>query len=138
MRRWRRGRISRIWRAARTRGRHVDAADRETMGEAAPPLTSKSPLDAMKMCATCQAHGIVKVQYGYRVMDQVCETCKGEGVLVNGKPIEHAGVDADSDPGNRRRRLERLIELIERCDDLDELERLEARVAELKEDLGGQ
>ena len=122
----------------RSRGRHVDAADRETMGEAAPPLTSKSPLDAMKMCATCQAHGIVKVQYGYRVMDQVCETCKGEGVLVNGKPIEHAGVDADSDPGNRRRRLERLIELIERCDDLDELERLEARVAELKEDLGGQ
>ena len=118
---------------------HVAAGSPETMGEVAPPLKAgRSPLDAMKMCATCQAHGIVKVQYGYRVMDQVCETCKGEGVLVNGKPIEHAGVDADSDAGNRRRRLERLIELIEKCDDLDELQRLETRVAELKEDLGGQ
>ena len=101
-------------------------------------LQAAQELPSVRICPDCQAHGVRKVQYGYRVMDQVCETCKGEGVLVNGKPIEHAGVDADSDPGNRRRRLERLIELIERCDDLDELERLETRVAELKDDLGDQ
>ena len=27
-----------------------------------------------KMCQVCQAHGVVKVQYGFRVMDQVTPT----------------------------------------------------------------
>ena len=36
---------------------------------------SYDKLQDIVMCQACQAHGIVKKQYGYRVMDETCEMC---------------------------------------------------------------
>eukprot|EP00320_Phaeocystis_rex_P021361 CAMPEP_0119081958 /NCGR_PEP_ID=MMETSP1178-20130426/119102_1 /TAXON_ID=33656 /ORGANISM="unid sp, Strain CCMP2000" /LENGTH=141 /DNA_ID=CAMNT_0007064697 /DNA_START=32 /DNA_END=457 /DNA_ORIENTATION=- len=43
-------------------------------------------LNSVKMCMQCQAQGIVKRQYGHRVMDEVCGACDGEGCIVTRPP----------------------------------------------------
>ena len=69
------------------------------------------------MCAVCQAHGTVKKQYGYRVIDEQCDECDGEGVV----PVKQAPVSNEPD-------IARLTRLIAECDSLDELEGLEAQL----------
>lgn len=73
------------------------------------------------MCQACQALGIVKKQYGYRVMDEQCERCGGEGVITQ-KPK----------PANEelQEKIKRVEALIEASDDLNELEQLEAALKE--------
>ena len=39
-----------------------------------------------KMCIMCQAQGTVKRQYGFRVMDEQCENCNGEGCIITRPP----------------------------------------------------
>ena len=69
------------------------------------------------MCQQCQAHGVVKKQYGYRVIDEQCDKCGGEGVIVNRpKPASD----------ELRKKISRVEALIEQVDSLEELERLEA------------
>ena len=49
----------------------------------------KDPLQQLsnvKMCMMCQAQGTVKRQYGFRVMDEQCENCNGEGCIITRPP----------------------------------------------------
>jgi len=69
------------------------------------------------MCQACQAHGTVKRQYGYRVLDEVCENCNGEGCFVQGQ-----GKKASLELKESVKKVE---ELIANCEDLEELEKLE-------------
>lgn len=69
------------------------------------------------MCQACQAHGTVKKQYGFRVLEEVCEQCDGEGCLIKGQ-----GKKASAELKEKARQVE---DLIEACEDLDELEKLE-------------
>merc|ERR1711948_129780 len=39
-------------------------------------------LSKVKICSACNANGTIKRQYGYRVMDEVCEKCDGEGCII--------------------------------------------------------
>ena len=55
-----------------------------TGGLAALDKETNDRLSEIVMCQNCQAHGTVKVQYGFRVMDQQCSTCGGEGVIRKG------------------------------------------------------
>jgi len=83
----------------------------------------------VKICQACDAQGVVKVQYGYRVMDQVCEQCDGEGCIIRGgakNTVEETatgGVIASEETAEKVRQIEQMIE---ETGDLDELERLEA------------
>jgi hypothetical protein len=50
---------------------------------------NKDPLQQLsnvKMCVVCQAQGTVKRQYGFRVMDEQCENCNGEGCIITRPP----------------------------------------------------
>lgn len=77
------------------------------------PAPKKKDLSHIKMCAVCQAHGIVKKQYGYRVIDEECEECGGEGVV----PVMQMAISAEVS-------IERLTRRIAECDSLDKLEQL--------------
>jgi len=68
------------------------------------------------MCAMCQAHGVIKKQYGARVIDEVCSHCDGEGCFVKGQK------KASQDLKDKVREVEALIA---DCEDLDQLERLD-------------
>ena len=81
----------------------------------APRASETSTLDSVKICPTCQAQGLIKQQYGYRVMDLVCPTCDGEGCIVSGRQKRAAATE--------RQRLEAAINS---CTDLDVLDKLEA------------
>ena len=50
-----------------------------------PQEAKVSPLNEVIMCMACQAHGTVKRQYGFRVIDEVCEQCDGEGCFIKGQ-----------------------------------------------------
>ena len=54
---------------------------------------NKDPLQQLsnvKMCVVCQAQGTVKRQYGFRVMDEQCENCNGEGSVHHHAAAEHS------------------------------------------------
>eukprot|EP00325_Prymnesiales_sp_UTEX-LB-985_P023830 CAMPEP_0174719230 /NCGR_PEP_ID=MMETSP1094-20130205/30862_1 /TAXON_ID=156173 /ORGANISM="Chrysochromulina brevifilum, Strain UTEX LB 985" /LENGTH=194 /DNA_ID=CAMNT_0015919501 /DNA_START=56 /DNA_END=640 /DNA_ORIENTATION=- len=69
------------------------------------------------ICSTCQAHGTLKKQYGFRVIDEVCSACDGEGCFVKGEK------KASFELRDKVAAVERLIA---QCEDLDELEKLDA------------
>jgi len=75
-------------------------------------------LNEIIMCQACQAHGVVKRQYEFRVIDETCEVCGGEGVLKKGM-----SKDASEELKEKVKRVE---DLVANAADLDELERLEA------------
>jgi DnaJ-class molecular chaperone len=60
-------------------------------GESAAPAheglvakSSSSPLDKYLACTVCGGSGISKVEYNFMVLEQNCEGCSGEGLLVKG------------------------------------------------------
>lgn len=75
-------------------------------------------LSDIVMCQNCQAHGTVKKQYGFRVMDEQCEVCGGEGVIRKGLQ-KYASAELKA-------KVKQVEALVAACEDLDELERLEA------------
>jgi hypothetical protein len=79
---------------------------------------ANSRLNDITMCSQCQAQGVVKKQYGFRVIDEQCESCGGEGIIRRGQ----------SKPASEelREKVKRVEALIAEAEDLDELERLEA------------
>ena len=75
----------------------------------------KDPLQQLsnvKMCMMCQAQGTVKRQYGFRVMDEQCENCNGEGCIITRPPST-----AD--------KIAKVEALIASATDLDSLQRYE-------------
>lgn len=92
---------------------------------AAKPVAPSSAMTEQSnviMCQECQASGIIKRQYGYRVIDEQCDTCNGEGMIYrNG--CGPAGEELIA-------KVKRVEELIAVADDLDELDRLEAALKE--------
>ena len=46
----------------------------------------QSKLTNVKICQACQALGTIKRVYEFRVMEEVCEACNGEGCIIN-KPL---------------------------------------------------
>lgn len=70
------------------------------------------------MCQNCQAMGTLKKQYGFRVIDEVCDQCDGEGVIRKGQ--------AKFASAELRAKVKQVEALVESCEDLVELERLEA------------
>jgi hypothetical protein len=73
------------------------------------------------MCQQCQAHGIIKKQYGYRVIDEQCDKCGGEGVIVMKPKL------ASEELQEKAARVEAMID---EAESLEELERLEAALKE--------
>jgi len=73
------------------------------------------------MCQACQAHGIVKKHYGYRVMDEQCETCGGEGMIIQKPKVASEEL---------QEKVARVEALIEEADNLEDLERFEAALKE--------
>ena len=90
----------------------------------APPATAPGVQQAydrladIVMCAQCQANGTLKKQYGFRVMDEVCDQCDGEGVIRKGQ--------AKFASAELKQKVKQVEALVETCEDLDELDRLEA------------
>ena len=75
-------------------------------------------LSDIVMCQACQALGLFKKHYGYRVIDEECQTCGGEGVLRKGQ-AKYASDEL-------KQKVKRVEAMVDECDDIDELERLEA------------
>lgn len=105
----------------------AEARMREARGET--PLSSAAgnkaasdKLSEIVMCQACQAQGIVKKQYGYRVIDETCEVCDGEGVIRKNKPKP-----ASEELCEKVRKVEALVEEVA---ELHQLERLEAALQE--------
>ena len=73
------------------------------------------------MCQACQAHGIVKKQYGYRVMDEQCEQCGGEGMIIQKPKLASEEL---------QEKVARVEALIVEVDSLEDLERYEAALKE--------
>jgi len=69
------------------------------------------------ICSSCQAAGTLKKQYGYRVIDEVCADCDGDGCYVKGE--KRAGMEL-------REKVAQVERLVAACEDLDELEALDA------------
>jgi len=97
--------------------------DRQASGagyaKGAPPAkVGYDSLSDIVMCQACQALGTLKKQYGFRVMDEVCEMCDGEGVIRKGQ------MKLASD--ELKKKVRQVEALIEHVDDLDLLERYEA------------
>ena len=87
--------------------------------KAAAPFGGQSDaLADIIMCQACGAMGTVKKQYGFRVMDEQCEKCNGEGVIKKG--LAKTASQALKD------KVRKVEEMIATADDLVELERLEA------------
>lgn len=82
-------------------------------------LQAAQELPSVRICPDCQAHGVRKVQYGYRVMDEVCDRCEGDGYLKPPKP------EADDDDDDAAK-VAQIEDLIANASSLDELDRLEA------------
>ena len=93
----------------------------ELQQEAAAQTSNSSSMESkitdIKMCQACQAHGTVKKQYGYRVLEEVCDQCNGEGCFVPGKD-KKASLDL-------KMKVQQVERLVEECEDLDELEKYE-------------
>lgn len=81
------------------------------------PFGQSDALADIIMCQGCAAMGTVKKQYGYRVIDEQCETCQGEGVVRKGLAKK-----ASDELKEKVRKVEALVEAAE---DLETLERLE-------------
>lgn len=85
-----------------------------------PPSAPKMKVPELKhpiiMCQACQAHGTIKKQYGFRVLDEQCDTCKGEGIIVQKpKPASE----------ELQEKVAAVEAMIGEVDSLEELERLE-------------
>ena len=94
-------------------------------------LAAANELPSMRICPDCQAHGVRKVQYGFRVMDEVCERCGGEGVLAPPKPepeLDDDGAEPEPPPldDEAAAKVAQVEALVAKATSLDELERLEA------------
>jgi len=73
------------------------------------------------MCQACQALGTIKKQYGYRVMEEVCERCGGEGMIIQKPKVASEEL---------LEKVARVEALIGEADSLEELERLEEALKE--------
>jgi len=78
----------------------------------------EAKMTEVTMCPQCQAAGTIKKQYGFRVIDEVCPNCDGEGCFVKGR-----GKKASAELKDKVKAVEALVA---ECEDLDELEKLEA------------
>lgn len=99
--------------APQSSGHNVSAAQSAAMAS----IETSQRLNDIHMCQQCQAFGVIKVQYGYRVIDEQCPACGGEGIVRAGQ-----GKPASDELKEKVAQVEALIEQVE---DLDELERLE-------------
>ena len=88
------------------------ASDAKAMAEAYDKLSD------IVMCQGCQALGTVKKQYGYRVIDEECNLCDGEGVVRKGQ-AKYASAEL-------KQKVRQVEALVASSEDLDELERLES------------
>merc|ERR1719152_645440 len=79
-------------------------------------VTGELPVP-VHICRHCQAAGIVKKQYGFRVIDEQCEACQGEGVIVHRPKPATADFVA---------KIEKVEELVQHASSLSELDELEA------------
>lgn len=70
--------------------------------------------------------GFVKKQYGFRVLQEQCPDCGGEGLFGAKAPADE--LDAEH---ARKQRITQLEMAIERADSLAELETLEAELLRL-------
>lgn len=101
--------------------RHRETARTSTIPASSAPSSAYDKLADVKICAACQAQGIIKVQYGYRVMDQVCEQCDGEG-CIHPKQKKRDEVRKMT----TAEKVERVQKLIQDADSLADLDRYEA------------
>ena len=104
---------------SRPREQLVAEANAKGYGNAEPmkAFNQSDQLADIVMCGQCSAMGTVKKQYGYRVIEEQCETCGGEGVLKKGL--------AKKASDELKAKCKRVEALVEACEDLDELEKLE-------------
>ena len=95
-----------------------DAVEQAQKDQAQIPAYSKQQqvqldkLASVKICVQCQAQGIIKRQYGHRVMDEVCAACDGEGCITT-KPLTTA------------EKIAKVEALIANAQDLESLQRYE-------------
>jgi len=91
-------------------------------GLRADKVANLDKLNEIVMCQACQALGTVKKQYGFRVLDEECGTCGGEGIIRKGQSKL-----ASEELCEKVKRVEALVAA---ATDLEELERLEAALNE--------
>jgi len=84
-------------------------------------MPSEKGMTPVIMCQACQALGPVKKQYGYRVMDEVCEKCNGEGMIVQKPKLASEEL---------QEKIARVEAMILEADTLEELGRLEKALKE--------
>ena len=102
----------------------AEAAQKQTTALGGSASDAKAMADAydklsdIVMCQGCQALGTVKRQYDYRVIDEECNLCDGEGVLRKGQ-AKYATAEL-------KQKVREVEAMVAASEDLDELERLEA------------
>jgi DnaJ-class molecular chaperone len=113
-------------------GYHAQLRSKDS-GNAAPRQpggASEDKLSKIRICGSCQAMGYVTKQYGYRVLQECCPECNGEGLLGTTQPA-----DATTADHARRQRITQLEASIASADSLDELEKLEAELRALRPEI---
>lgn len=95
------------------------------------PAAGRTPdaISQIRICQTCNAMGYVTKSYGFRVLQEGCTTCGGEGLIGTKKP------SADSTSEHMlKQRITQLEAAITAADSLEELETLEAELRTLRPD----
>ncbi|KAG8465149.1 hypothetical protein KFE25_012512 [Diacronema lutheri] len=87
---------------------------------------AEDKLSKIRICGTCQAMGHVTKQYGYRVLQERCTECDGEGLIGAKQPT-----DALSAEHARKQRITQLEAAIREAESLEALEQLEAELLAL-------
>lgn len=88
---------------------------------------AEDKLSKIRICQRCQAMGYVKREYNYRVMQEQCPDCGGEGLLGTKQPSQEVTDDAA-----RRRRITALEAAIATAESVEELDELEAELKTLE------
>mmetsp|Transcript_13015 Transcript_13015/g.33919 ORF Transcript_13015/g.33919 Transcript_13015/m.33919 type:complete len:128 (+) Transcript_13015:118-501(+) len=83
-------------------------------------------LSKIRICQRCQATGYVQREYNYRVLQEQCPDCGGEGLLGTNQPSDEITRDAA-----RRQRITQLEAAIASADTIEELDKLETELKSL-------
>jgi hypothetical protein len=97
----------------------------------APAKLGGSPdaISQIRICQACNAMGYVTKTYGFRVLQEGCTACGGEGLIGTKQP------SADSTSEHMlKQRITQLEAAIAAADSLEELETLESELRTLRPD----
>ena len=101
----------------------------EQSAPAKPAARAPDAISQIRICQTCNALGYVTKSYHFRVLQEGCTTCGGEGLIGTKKP----SADLTSEH-MLKQRITQLEAAIAAAESLEELEALESELRSLRPD----